>query len=528
MKNNTPRGPYNTILIVLYLAWGILPPFATSAEEPGKPEDLLRFRNGDSLHGAFLGLSDGELRWRHSEARDTITLKTQKLRRLSFHGGRSRKNLRSPSYIQLTDGDRIPGTLISLNAENLVMETEFAGNVSIPREFVSQISPRPHGGLVHYIGPFTGDDWTVIEPPEKKEEENEPAKEKEKEDEEKQPEKEKEKEKEEDEESEPPWVFSGGAYYSNGQLPIAIDTNSPDQVRIRFTLAWRNRLNAAIAFHATMKQPELPPEGGEDGEEEKKPIAKPDGAGTKGFAYTYGHSYVLTIYSNYAQIYRCDFTDEGEADMDRLSNSSANLRLEEAGQAEFELRCDRLSGTIALFANGRFVSQWNDRQGYVGTGSYLAFASQIGGARLRISDVVVTAWNGMIDSAQSMESEDRDVILLTNGTDRFSGELASLQDGKFLIKGTYANMTVPHEEVQEIRLAKATRTGEDEEENSRQRIRLLLQPYGRLTMRPVEASSDRLRAHHPALGDLTLDLRYAGLMEFSFGPSVLDSWDDDY
>ena len=58
----------------------MLPPFAASAEESGKPEDLLRFRNGDSLHGAFLGLSDGDLRWRHSEARDTITLKTQKLR----------------------------------------------------------------------------------------------------------------------------------------------------------------------------------------------------------------------------------------------------------------------------------------------------------------------------------------------------------------------------------------------------------------------------------------------------------------
>jgi hypothetical protein len=516
------------MFIVLYIACGILSLSAASAEEAGKPEDLLRFRNGDSLHGAFLGLSEGDLRWRHSEARDTITLKTQKLRRLSFHGGRSRKSLRSPSYIQLTDGDRIPGTLISLNAENLVMETEFAGNVSIPREFVSQISPRPHGGLVHYIGPFKDDDWTVIEPPEKKKEENEPAKERE--EEEKQPAKENQpaKEQQEEEKSAPPWVFSGGAYYSNSQLPIAIDTKSPDQVRIRFTLAWRNRLNAAIAFHATMKQPEAPPEKGEDDEKEKKPIAKPDGAGTKGFAYTYGHSYVLTIYSNYAQIYRCDFTDEGEADMDRLSNSSANLRLEEAGQAEFELRCDRLTDTIALFADGRFVSQWNDRQGYVGTGSYLAFASQNSAARLRISDVVVTAWNGMIDSAQSMETEDRDVILLTNGTDRFSGKLASLQDGKFLIKGTYADMTVPHEQVQEIRLAKAKQTGEDEEETSRQRIRLLLQPYGRLTMRPVEASSDRLRAHHPALGDLTLDLRYAGLMEFSFGPSVLDSWDDDY
>ena len=426
--------------------------------------------------------------------------------------------------------DRIPGTLLSLDSEKLVMETEFAGNISIPREFISQISPRPHGGLIHYIGPFSADEWTVIVPQEK--EENEP---KEKEAPEKganeAPEKEPDDapEKEPDDAPEPPWVFSGGAYYSNSQLPIAIDTKSADQVRIRFTLAWRNRLNAAIAFHATMKQPVPPEQAEEEGVEKvQKRIGKPEGAGSKGFAYTYGHSYVLTIYSNYAQIYRCDFNEEGEADMDRLSNSSANLRLEETGQAEFELRCDRLSGTIALFANGRFVSQWNDRQGYVGTGSHLAFAAQNSAARLRISDVIVTAWNGMIDSAQSMETENRDVILLTNGTDRFSGELASLQDGKFSIKGTYAEMTVPQEEVQDIRLARTGQTGEDEEEASRKRIRLLLQPYGRLTLRPIEASSDRLRAHHPALGDLTLDLQYAGLMEFFFGSSILDAWDDDY
>ena len=133
-----------------------------------------------------------------------------------------------------------------------------------------------------------------------------------------------------------------------------------------------------------------------------------------------------------------------------------------------------------------------------------------------------------MDSAQSMETEDRDVILLTNGTDRFSGELNSLQDGIFSIKGTYAEMKVPHEDVQEIRLARSAQTGEDEEEASRQRIRLLLQPYGRLTLLPLEASADRLRSRHPALGELNLNLHYAGLMEFSFGSSVLDSWDDDY
>ena len=270
-------------------------------------------------------------------------------------------------------------------------------------------------------------------------------------------------------------------------------------------------------------------EGDEKEAEANRKLAPNAGSKFKeGFAYTYGHSYVLTIYSNYAQIYRCDFTEDGNADIDRLSNSSANLRLDEAGQAEFEIRCDRTAGTIALFANGRFVSQWTDRQGYVGSGSHLAFASQNSSARLRISDVLVTGWNGMMDSAQSMEAEDRDVVLLTNGTDRFSGKLESLKEGQFLIKGTYAEMKVPAHEIQEIRLAESSRTEEDEDWASRQRIRLLLQPHGRLTVLPLKANSDTLKARHPALGEINLNLRYTGLMEFSFGSSILDSWDDDY
>ena len=84
------------------------------------------------------------------------------------------------------------------------------------------------------------------------------------------------------------------------------------------------------------------------------------------------------------------------------------------------------------------------------------------------------------------------------------------------------------EEIQEIRLAKSGRTQEDEEWGSRQRIRLLLQPHGRLTVFPMKSTSDIMSAHHPALGELNINLHYAGLMEFSFGSSILDSWDDDY
>ena len=519
MRSNQPThyGALLVSVVVLSQCLGLSP---LSGQDVTLPQDLLRFRNGDSLHGTFLGLDDGLLSWSHSEASEPISLRTDKIRRLSLHGGRARKTLRSPSFVQLADGDRIPGTLVSLGSDRLELDTEFAGRVSIPREFVSQISPRPHGGHVQYIGPFSDGEWTVVTPPEPAVVDNPDA-----------TDLENNEDPGEKEEAEAPWVFSGGAYYSNGQVPIAVNTNSGDQARIRFSLAWRNRLNAAIAFHATMKRPAGPGKEEQDeneAEAKRKLAANPGAKFKEGFAYTYGHSYVLTIYSNYAQIYRCDFTDEGEADIDRLSNSSANLRLDEAGEAEFEIRCDRIAGTIALFANGRFVSQWADRQGYVGSGSHLAFASQNSSARLRISDVLVTGWNGMMDSAQSMEAEDRDVVLLTNGTDRFSGELESLDAGHFLINGTYAEMKVPVEEIQEIRLAKSSRTEEDEEWASRQRIRVLLQPHGRLTVFPIKATADTLHAHHPALGQLNLNLDYAGLMEFSFGSSILDSWDDDY
>ena len=517
------RGLFTATRALVSLLAGVFLTVGPSSGETERPNsDLLRFQNGDTLHGQFLGLKDTEISWRHSEARETIKLKTSKLRRIAFNGGRSRKVLRSLSFVHLEGGDRIPGTIISLDAENLIMETEFAGTVTIPRKFVSQLSPNPHGGALHYLGPFSADEWTVAEPP-AKEEDPPPL-----------PQQEKEKEDpaaaREDPENieEDLWVFSAGAYYSNGQLPIAIDTRAPDKARIRFSLAWRNRLNAAIAFHATMSQPELPDDKKKDDVVKIPKIAPGKAGGTAGFAYTYGHSYVLTIYSNYAQIYRCGFDEDGKADMDRLSNASANLRLEDAGHAEFELRCDRETGMIILFANGRFVSQWEDHRGYVATGSHLAFAAQGVNSRLRVSDVVVTSWNGMMDSAQSMEAEDRDVILLTNGTDRFSGELSGLKDGMFRVKGSYAEMTVPQEDVQEIRLAREKRTQENDEESSRQRVRLLLQPYGRLTLRPLEANAERMNAHHLAMGELKIHLGYASLMEFSFSNSVLDLWDDDY
>ena len=61
MKSNLPRGRCSTRKAVAHLTSGLLLTLAALAQDAEKPEDLLRFRNGDSLHGSFLGLAGGDL-----------------------------------------------------------------------------------------------------------------------------------------------------------------------------------------------------------------------------------------------------------------------------------------------------------------------------------------------------------------------------------------------------------------------------------------------------------------------------------
>lgn len=496
------------------------------AREPGGPDpDLLRFVNGDALHGSFAGLKDDTIvHWTGSTIAKPMEIQATNLRRIAFNGGRARKSLANPSYILLPNGDRIPGSIRRVDQEEVTIETAVAGPISVRREHVMAVVPNPHGGTLQYMGPFSPDGWKIVDRKRKEEDPKDlklgnPS------------EAARDDRADREDTGEDPWVFGGGAWYSNGQLPIAIDAGIPDKTRIAFTLGWRSRLSAIISFHSTLEVPEpREPEEDADGDED---AAKPRqrvvvrGSSSSSYPYTYGQSYVLTIYSSYAMLYRCDFNEDGQPVMNRLSSSSANVRLDDSGEAEFELRCDRENNSIALFVNGHFVSQWEDAEGYAGTGSHLSFACQNTSSRLRVSDVVISSWNGMMDSARSMDSEKSDVVLLTNGTDRFSGELVSIDNGELLLRGSYAELRIPVEDVQEIRFARDSVRAPDDDASANA-VRLRLQPVGRITVAPVSATARIMKSRSSALGEIDIDLDYASILEFSFSDSILDNWDDDF
>ena len=121
----------------------------------GEDGDLLRFNNGDQLHGSFSGIAEGSsVLWKRGDIGGGVNFNTSEIRQIVLRGGRPVKSLRGLSHIGTVNGDRIPGTVRDLDGKRILLETEFAGMLEIPRDHVGLLAPSPLGGRVLYNGPL--------------------------------------------------------------------------------------------------------------------------------------------------------------------------------------------------------------------------------------------------------------------------------------------------------------------------------------------------------------------------------------
>jgi hypothetical protein len=510
--------------------------------------DLLRFNNGDIMHGEFAGLKDGIL-WNRPDVDQPIRFDLKNLRQVVFDGGNNSPAQPKSPFVSLVNGDEIPGKIISLDDKALVIDSPLTGKISIPREQLKSLNPNPFGGQLHYAGPFNSEEWVMIDPEKAKVEESE--------------EQEAEEEKEEDKEKPKPtpsWLYSGASLYSTNTRPVAIDGKLPDVGRLRFKIAWRNGFSSTVAFHADFKRPlppkEVPlePESDDDDagdqsivpEEEKEPeplkyerlfdLKKGNTFQSLGWLpvnsssshpQIYGSSYVFNFSSSYVNLWRCSFDEEGKPSTKSLRNQRLPINLGQSGEAEFDLRFDRTKNAIYLYVNGVYASQWNDLDGYVAPGDGLAFAGN-GNSRIKVSDILITSWSGTPDGARSLEHEDRDIVLLTNGTDRFSGQITSIADGKATLKGPYADLTLPLEELSEIHFQRSGLADLEGIEWPNDTGILLFNPIGRISFVPTSSDKNQLSGKSPILGDLKVKLDSAALLQFAETPDALSDWVTDF
>jgi len=501
--------------------------------------DLIRFLNGDLMHGQFMGIEEG-IAWKAEQAPEPIHFSSKSVSQVIFNGGRASKPSALSPCAHLINGDELPGQLISMDAKTLTFDSSITGELQIPREHLARLQPNPHGGTLHYAGPFSSDGWLMPVAPKEEPEEGElPSK----------------NEKPKDE---APWIYSSAAFYNKGSTPLIHQVDLPDEGRLRFKLAWRNRLNFSIAFQCDLKRPvqkdeKEAEEAVENAEEVKEAAEEPEEKEPIIFeeitdlvtgnelqqvtwllpndgnhAMTYGTGYVLSLYSSYPNLNRCFFTETGQPQVKNLRSSRSRSTLGESGEAEFDLRFNKAKKSVVLFIDGEYVAQWNDLEFSPNNGKAIGFAAN-SKCELRLSDLRITSWNGLKDSALSMKHENRDIVLLSNGTDRFSGEITGISNGLLHLKSAYADIELPLDEISDIHFASgllSNATGIDWPAGS---ARIHFQPIGRLSFIPQSAKAGLLKGTSPLLGeDLSIQLDAATLLELHKTPYDLDEWFDEF
>ena len=484
---------------------------ASAADQPA--DDLLRFSNGDQLHGHFAGLgADGRIAWQRPDLSTEPAFDPAKVRQVVLRGGRPARGIDAPAAVRVVGGDRLPCSITGLDERALVIDTPYAGRLTIPRNRVDTLSPQPFGGAVRYSGPFTPDGWRIVEPPAASQP---PAAALESKDAapEKTP-------------PPPPWVFSRTAWYSGGEQtahPLVLDQAMGDSAVLRFHAAWRDtgQVGLSVAFHADFAEPPPQPEDNDAKANRVRHINGP-----LALPWQFGNCYVLTINPHYSMIYRCGFDEQGKPFTFRMDNAPNSSQQPLAGEAEIEIRSDRLQQRILLFINGEFRMQWDESQNpWAGKGAGIGFLADNGG-RFRISELLVTDWNGMPDSARSMETPDRDVVLLANGTDRFSGRVLAIADAQVTVEGSYATMHIPLARVAEIHFAR-NHLAQLPESTPQQWI-AHLHPLGRIAGKPLRSDPDRLVLDSPHLGEVAIQLDFASLLELQTATSFVDDWDTPF
>jgi hypothetical protein len=497
-----------------------------AADEAAPAADLLRFTNGNQIDGRFGGMdSAGVITWARPDVATPMPFQRDKIRQIVLRNARPLSAMEDPSHVTLVNGDRIPGKVVAADGQSITLRSTAAGTLVLPRDAVAVIAPSPFGGRLLYAGPFDDQGWSLVRaegPPVEPDpfagnfRPTLPAA------------------VDEEEEDRPVWAHTGASWYSRGGPDaITMDAALPDRALLRFKLGWRSRPSISVAFHADLQRPEAKDK--EDEEDEPRL----NFGGMQHLARLFGTSYVLNYQAGYLHLQRTWFNEAGQPQAERIRHGNSSVRLPDTGESIFEIRCDRQQGTITVHVDGEFAVQWqtSDDAGrdaavrdpkrpvrYQAHGGGIGFLAQGNSSAIRISDIVLAEWNGMTDSARSMESDHRDIALLTNGTDRFSGRVIAIRDGVVEVDASYGPLKVPMEDIAEIHFARDHRRETAEAPASE--IAVHLKPVGRISGTPLAAANGRIQLDTVLAGKVDLDLDPAVILEFQSAGGFLDEWDD--
>jgi hypothetical protein len=165
MINRNFLYPFLAIIVVEVSGTSLAPRTAPLPLRAPSLREAVELLDGDSLGGKFLGFDANKgILWKHPAFAAEMHIDPAKAKRITLHRPGLPKNARHhTSKVVLRNGDQIFGDLLSLKDGKLVLDTWYAGKLSLPQAALRQLIPG-HPGQTLLAGPEAYKGWVVTGP----------------------------------------------------------------------------------------------------------------------------------------------------------------------------------------------------------------------------------------------------------------------------------------------------------------------------------------------------------------------------
>ncbi len=388
IKQQTPFGILKASLSCMCFLWAMImmihaqestPTPDAEAPAPSGAKDMLLLKNGDQISGTLQSFQrTGVTVWQRSDISKPLEFKSNAIDEILL-GDRS-KTSRSPNKritLRLNNGDTFSGEWKSLDAETLVIDTPFAGELQIPRNRWQWAAFQHSDAKYLFEGPTGLENWTMGEV---NVGDLDGGK----------------------------WAYRNGAFYALKAASIAKPVGMPDRMRMEFDIEWKGSLNLAVALYTDYLQP----------------VSLADKDSEPDFGGFY--SLQLTSYAvNVLMVKK-------KEPLQYLGMTQTPV-FRQATKAHVDVRTNKADNSISLLVNGKLVKRWVDQGGFAGEGSGIRLVHQGQGA-LRFSNLKIREWDGRFEAPPTNRPQATLDLLTRRNGDKLVGTVVDSMDDQLRFK----------------------------------------------------------------------------------------------
>ena len=196
---------------------GASAPVSSTNSPTEKSGELLELLDGSALHGRLRSIdSEKGLSWEHAGAKQPIEFKPENLAWIRFSSAEKSelKNSESTCQFRFANGDEFFGNLLSMDENELELQTWFGGKFKTPRALVRSLRFIPKGVTAIYEGPTGLEGWQLGKNL-----------------------------------NSPGWEYLDGSFIGNSLGTIGRDLKLPDASRLEFDLAWNAPFTLLFSYY---------------------------------------------------------------------------------------------------------------------------------------------------------------------------------------------------------------------------------------------------------------------------------------